>query len=234
MKKLNKFLIVVIIGLFAIVFNTTAQLVTVTSNADSGQGSLREAVSTDTTIEFAPGITSITLTSGQIGIYSSVTINGGTGTTRVAIYNGGSDSRIFWVYRSGTLTINNFILANGNFSSSGGAIGNIGTFIANNCNFNNNIAGSGGAVLSMGSSTGSQNNYNYLYHCTFEGNSVIGTLPSFSGGAIYISSNVTTPTLNSYNCLYGYNPVGKYNTNSQVGGTITAGNNLINGSTGIF
>ncbi len=58
-----------------------SNLITVTSNADSGIGSLREAISSaqpGDTIQFAPGLANqtITLTSGQLDINKNLIVDG--------------------------------------------------------------------------------------------------------------------------------------------------------------
>jgi hypothetical protein len=76
-----------------------AATLTVTSLADSGAGSLRAAVAAAAagdTITFAPGVTDIVLTSGQITIVQPITIDGpgvtvdGNHSSRVFYVNGGS------------------------------------------------------------------------------------------------------------------------------------------------
>jgi small-conductance mechanosensitive channel len=87
-------LIVATIILFA-TFSANAQQVT--SSADAGAGSLRAVIasaSSGATITFAAGVTSITLTSGEILIDKNLTINGGSGSTRVTI-SGNNNSMIF-------------------------------------------------------------------------------------------------------------------------------------------
>ena len=66
-----------------------AKIVTVTTTADSGPGSLRNAIAEASgggTITFAPSVTGIiTLTNGELAIGGNLTINGpGAGTSRSA------------------------------------------------------------------------------------------------------------------------------------------------------
>jgi hypothetical protein len=66
MKKF--YIILITIFVFANIYYLNAQNI-VTSAADAGTGSLREVIAaapSGSTITFAPGVTSITLTSGDI------------------------------------------------------------------------------------------------------------------------------------------------------------------------
>src|SRR5262249_45316251 len=75
--------------------NTCPATYTVTSNADAGAGTLREALSypCPLTITFAAGVNLITLTSGELVINKSTTITGpGAGSLTIS---GNNASRIF-------------------------------------------------------------------------------------------------------------------------------------------
>jgi uncharacterized repeat protein (TIGR01451 family) len=127
----------------------------VTSNADSGAGSLREKVADNgcDTITFA-GDTTIHLQS-TLTIDRDVTIDGaGHAVTISGDTNddGTGDVRVFEVNQKKSLTLQNLTVTKG-FAASGdgGAIYNSGTVVANNVTFSDNAAGSnGGAVLNYG------------------------------------------------------------------------------------
>ncbi|MCL2039476.1 MAG: hypothetical protein FWG85_03500 [Bacteroidetes bacterium] len=140
-----------ITAITAIIFATTFVLnaQTVTSDADSGPGSLRQVIADaadGATITFASSVTSITLTSSEIRIQKNLTINGGTGNSRVTISGNNNKLSIFNVSGSYSspnynLSINNLVISDaGNravdmsnyFSAAGG------NFTATNCEFNNN------------------------------------------------------------------------------------------------
>jgi hypothetical protein len=120
----------------------------VTTSADDGEGSLRQIVANapaGSTITFAPNVSNITLSSGEIKINKDLTIYGGIGNTRVII--SGNNSRIFNVDNH-TFNINNLLLQSGSAGSGqGGAVYVFnGILNATNCIFNNNRSGQGGAV----------------------------------------------------------------------------------------
>ena len=94
---------------------------TVTTNADSGDGSLRDAVDDANgaagadTITFAPGVGTIALTSGEIGITDELTITG------PATISGEDDSRIFSISDADEVTLSGLTLRDGN-AAAGGAV----------------------------------------------------------------------------------------------------------------
>src|SRR6266446_3031124 len=82
-----------------------ATTITVTSTADSGAGSLRDALASASdgdTIDFSVTGT-ITLTSGQLVVNNSLTISG-PGAANLAV-NGNAASRIFYISSGKTVTI---------------------------------------------------------------------------------------------------------------------------------
>jgi hypothetical protein len=140
----------------------------VTSLADSGPSTLREGIiSGDTTIVFAPGLHgTIKLTSGDLLINHSVTIDG-PGQNTLSISGNGA-SRIFDVSGSASVAINGLTITDGEATSGGGILleGTAALSISN-CTFTGNEAlgnaaggGFGGGiedsspgVLSVSSST---------------------------------------------------------------------------------
>jgi predicted outer membrane repeat protein len=137
-----------------------SNIITVTSNADSGSGSLRNAIATaqaGDTIQFASSLANqtITLTSGQIDIPKSLTIDG-TGAAGLTI-SGNDASRIFDVKATGTdFTVRDLILADAFLPNDlGGAIHTTEevTLTVENCQFNNNVSRGGGAIFVRDRST---------------------------------------------------------------------------------
>jgi hypothetical protein len=110
------------------VASSEAATLTVTSNLDSGTGSLRDTVaaaSAGDTIDFQSGLAGpITLTSGQISITQALTISG-PGASALTI-SGNNASRIFYVHPAAQVdvTISGLTLTNGSVSTGagGGAI----------------------------------------------------------------------------------------------------------------
>jgi hypothetical protein len=126
---------------------------TVANLADSGVGSLRGAVQVANlvpgadTINFAPGLTGqISLTSGQIDISSSLTINGTPGSP--IVLSGLDQSRIFNVHGNNTVTLANLNFVHGS-ATDGGAIQDVNATLnlINDQFFSNAAKNDGGAVL---------------------------------------------------------------------------------------
>lgn len=123
----------------------------VTTTADSGVGSLRQAViQTDvsSTINFSPGLDgeTITLTSGQLTLNKHVVIDASALPAGISI-NGNHTSRIFYVTNGMTVAMNSLTITNGSSgASSGGGVFNAGILVLNQCTVSSNtttIAGGG-------------------------------------------------------------------------------------------
>lgn len=168
----------------------------VTTNADSGLGSLRQTVA-----DAAPGdtigfdmslvVSPIVLSSGQVVLDRNVTIQGpGAGVLTVRSTAAlGPNSRVFRVDVGVTATIAGLTISGGSVDASGrgGGIQNLGTLTLSQATVTGNSAlglGGGishdGAVLTVASSTVS-------------GNSVATSY----GGGIYIGSSTLTTTVSN-------------------------------------
>ncbi|MBT9316822.1 choice-of-anchor Q domain-containing protein [Leptothoe spongobia] len=100
-------------------------IITVTSTADQGAGSLRNAIANakkGDTIQFAQNLSqkTIKLTSGQLSVNKSITIDGKK-APGLAI-SGNNASRVFKVEREQNVTFKNLIIANGKTKGAGGGI----------------------------------------------------------------------------------------------------------------
>jgi CSLREA domain-containing protein len=98
--------------------------VIVTSNADSGANTLREAIDTGVcaggTITFDPGVTSITLVT-ELTIAKNMTINGpGAGSLTIS---GNNVTRVFEIAATKTATISGMTITGGKVSGTAGAAG---------------------------------------------------------------------------------------------------------------
>jgi hypothetical protein len=130
---------------------------TVTSNLDSGPGSLRDILGVantngqDDTIGFAASVSSIILTSGELSLSEvgkAITLNGNGGATQI---NGNNTSRIFTVALGATATLNGLSLLDGNAGAgNGGAILNNGTTFITQSKIFDSVAGKGGGIYSTG------------------------------------------------------------------------------------
>jgi hypothetical protein len=145
---------------------TVPTVLTVTSLADSGPGTLRQEIvlanffNQGGTIVFAPALAggTISLTSvgnqaagpSALGVVSAITIQG-SGQT---ITRGAGNMRLFFVSPTGSLTLQNLTLSNGLAKGGNGANGGGGG------------AGMGGAVFSQGMLS--------LTGCTLVGNQAVG------------------------------------------------------------
>ena len=92
----------------------TPSSLTVTTSADSGPGSLRDAIAlaaSGDTIHFAKNVHVITLTGTELDISKNLDIEG-TGANHLFI-SGNNASRVFYVKSGNTLTLANLTIANG-------------------------------------------------------------------------------------------------------------------------
>jgi Tol biopolymer transport system component len=225
-------------GLLTVSFCLQASAATflVTNINDTGAGSLRQAIADANAAAGADTITfdtagvfatpqTITLTSGELLITDSVSING-PGANQLAV-NGNASSRVFHISPSTTVTISGLTIQNGlaccvfpdNF---GGGIYNEATLTVSSCTFRLNSANFGGGIHSQGS-----NAMLNVSNCTFNENSV-GT----SGGGIFNSGNSGIATVTVNNSTFSGNSAasggGLFNFN---GVTATVNNCTFSGNT---
>src|SRR5438132_5820698 len=163
----------------------------VTSNADSGPGTLREAVANVCpagTINFDPALTAsapatITLTSGELVIDKSVTITGPT--NHGLTISGNNASRVFNVNAGMNFTMSNLTIANGQ-STFGGGLYNLGNLTISNSTFTGNNAvsfpGEGGAIDTEGGTV-------KIFNITISGNQAAS-----GGGLLNCGTSQTTLT----------------------------------------
>ncbi len=225
----------------------------VTNNANSGPGSLRQAVidaCPGSTITFANSVISpISLSSGLIRIDKNITIQGpGTALTVQNTAAKGFASRVFHVvlgasvnisgltisgantygsgggiYTEGVLNLVNVTVSNNLSDSSGAGIYNLGTLTVTNSTISNNLANSNG-FTGIGAEGGG------IYTASFFGGSltVINTTISNNygnlGGGIYGPNS----TINSRNSIIAGNTVRFFSSGPDFIGTVTSqGYNLV-------
>ena len=181
----------------------------VTSSADSGAGTLRQAIadaSEGSTITFN-GVSTITLTSGQLDLNKALTIDGGTGVT-IERNTSSVGFRIFSINAVGTVSMSNLTIKNGKLSSieDGGGIYANADLELDSCVFQNNEAGDDGGAVYM--EVGKNITARY---CIVNGNS------AGWGGGIYVGSNADI-----LNCEFSNNTV------STDGGAIRSGTEAVN------
>lgn len=157
--------------------------ITVTSAADSGRGSLREAIATaaaNSTIQFASSLTgkTIVLKTGELAITKNLSIDG-SGAANLTI-SGNKVSRVFNISDRLTVTLNNLTIANGKTLGAGGGVNvrDYSKITVNNCKFNSNAGGIGGGLRIGYGGSGSVTN------SSFTGNNGTAAKSGFSSGAI--------------------------------------------------
>ena len=163
----------------------------VTTNADSGSGSLRQWISIvvpGSTIVFASNLSGgiITLTNGQLVLTNSITIDASALPGGIEI-SGNLLSRIFYVTNNAAVTMDVLTLVNGVTSGVDNGAGILivsGTLTLNQCSlFSNNSSNEGGGICA------NQSGLVTLNGCTLAGN--IAT-----GGAAAILCSFTPMVLN--------------------------------------
>ncbi len=174
-------------------------IITVTNNADSGAGSLRQAIANaqvGDTIVFAPTVTSITLNSPVVVPSNrNLTIDGGAGVT----LSGTGSGRLITVSDFNTVTLRNLTLQNGNASGTtdptdrGGAVyANFRVnLIVDNVNFLNNTARNAGSAIYLGfESNLSVNNSRFNGNQAIAGNDERGaTISTITPGIVAIRNS---------------------------------------------
>jgi len=180
---------------------------TVTNTNDSGPGSLRQAmidananapaidtITFDATV-FAT-MQTITLTTGELTVNDSVTVNG-PGASLLQI-NGNNASRIFNIFvggSQGTINITGMTLNNAATTASGGAILNYNEFLSltgvtiTNCTAS--ASSGGGGAIAHQSTSGSL----ALDNCILTGNKATGSFGD--GGAILLQGSIPITISNS-------------------------------------
>ena len=165
MKTKEKLLIVLaILGTVAGGQSAHAKTITVNSNADSGPGSLRAALTTA-----APGDTininaklTILLTSGELVVSKNLTIRG-PGANGPTI-NGNGTSRVFHILPGTTVTIDGVTITNGRASldvgaftasAGGGIYSDHARLTVSNCTVSGNTARFGAGIFSSAKDGGS-------------------------------------------------------------------------------
>ena len=160
-----------------------AATITVTTTADSGPGSLRQAIQAA-----APGDTinfsvtgAITLTSGELFITKNLIIQG-PGATSLAI-SGDDASRVVRVGPGTTVTITDITIRNG-YTYAGAGIENNGALMLINVAVrDNNSESSGGGILNYGPLN--------LTNVTISGNTASGAHPLGGGGIAHFGGAAT-------------------------------------------
>ena len=178
------------VGIVTVAGTVCPEILTVTNSADSGPGSLRQAILAASacpvhhTINFDPSAYgTITLTSGELLITSDLDILG-PGATNVAV--NGAGGSVFIVDHATNVTIAGLTITNGSVRDSrlqGGGIDNeYSVLTVSNCTITGNVAPRGGGIANYAFAGSARLT---VVNSTFNGNSasvVPASLPN--GGAI--------------------------------------------------
>ncbi|WP_459557840.1 beta strand repeat-containing protein [Lacunimicrobium album] len=204
---------------------------TVTSTADSGAGSLRDAIDQantnpgDDTITFALNLSgqTITLLTGQLTLSDTIGVTKivGLGASQLTI-SGGNTSRVLEVQSGVTAEINGLTISNGSTIGydNGAGIDNSGTLTITGSTLKENdaTAGNGGAISNAGTGILKIINSTLSGNTSGNGNGGGGAIYNFRGGIV----TITDTTLSSNNSGYGdgggiYN----YGQMTMTGSTLT-------------
>ncbi len=221
---------------------TAGNIVYVTTNADTGSGSLRAAItgaaSGVTTAVLFQGVTGTITLASPIPIAQSVAIIG-PGASALSISGGGA-TQLFTVSSGQSAVIFGLTLTRGFSNVSGGAVSNSGTLSIYSSSFTSNTAnnpgtafGFGGAIVNSGTLI--------ITGGTFTGNSAIGPASyGATGGAIdsvgdatidsstFTNNSATSNGGGTYGGAIGmtdFNTTGLVITNSQFFGNSAGGSN---------
>ncbi len=166
--------------------STNAATITVTSTADAGgtcpgaNCTLRQAITAAAagdTLNFAAGITTVTLTSAELFINKNLTISGPGAnllTVQRSTAGGTPNFRIFNIASS--VTLSGLTIANGNSGSGGAIFHTAGTVAISNATISANTATNGGGITIANTASTMT-----ISNSTISGNMAVGG----NGGGIY-------------------------------------------------
>jgi hypothetical protein len=169
----------------ALAIPTRADIITVTNTNDSGPGSLRQAlaIANDGDTINATGVSGvITLTSGELLVNHSVTVNG-AGADVLAV-DGNMASPVFHVISNGPVPISDLTIRNGRGGFGGGILINGGTVLTIiNSTVSGNAAPFGGGIYNGGELT--------IINSTLSGNAASSDGAGVYNAATLMISNST-------------------------------------------
>jgi len=157
---------------------------------DSGPGSLRQAIlnaSPGDTINFAPSVTTVNLTSGEeLVIDKNLTITG-PGANRLTVQRSTYAARIFNISSSTvTVSISGITISNGYTSDPGGGIRSAGVLTLTDCTISGNFSGTFAGFSEGGGVLNDHGNMT-ITGCTISNNSVEG----IGGGVLNENGTMT-------------------------------------------
>lgn len=203
-----------------------AATIVVNNTKENGAGSLRQALvsaSDGDTID-ATGVSgAITLTTGELLVNKSVTINGpGAGSLSV---DGNAASRVFEITSGHTVAISDLTIRNGNaLGTDGGGILNDATLTLTNCTVSGNTARFGGGAFNSGTLA--------IGNSTVSGNTAIDgdSLPGEGAGTY----NADASTLTITNSTFSGNVSADFGGASFNTGTLQISHSTLSGNSSSF
>jgi hypothetical protein len=173
--------------------DTPAATITVANGNDSGPGSLRQAIlsaASGDTITFAPSLTTVTLTSGELVIDKNLTITG-PGATRLTVQVNSSviTARVFHISSSTvTVSISGITISHGYNFFGGAGILSAGVLTLTDCAISDNFTGGfgGGGVMN-------DNGTMTITGCTIS-NNIQGVAREAAGGGVLNENGTMTIT----------------------------------------
>ena len=209
----------------AFTISAPATTIVVNNTNDNGPGSLRQALvnaNNGDTID-ATGVSGvITITSGQLLVDKSVTIDG-AGADLLTI-DGNAISRVFQIASGQTVTISDLTIRNGHAVTDGGGILNDATLTITNCTISGNTASHGGGIFNAGTLT--------IANCTVSGNAAVIGNPAAEGGGSY---NADASMLTITNSTFSGNAAADYGGASfNVGALQIANSTFSDNSSALF
>lgn len=221
-------------GLTGLAANSEAATFTVTNTNDAGAGSLRQAIldangaAGADTIVFQAGVTgTITLTTGQLALTDSVTING-PGAANLTV-SGNNASRVFYLYASAPFAaeINNLRIVDGASVTFGAGIINFSSDLTlDNVVIEGCDASAGGGALAATDLLGGQ------MDIVIRNSSLTGNTSGRDGGAVYFYTTggqfrVENSTISNNTATQDGGGIYLYHSN----GTTNVVNSTISGNT---
>ena len=214
MKPRILFLFTLLCAAVISVSSAYAATITVTSTADSGMGSLRQALADANdgdTINFDAAVSgTITLTSGELLVNDSITISGPDAD--LLAVNGNAASRVFHISSGKTVTISGLTITNGSASggtypnnSGGGIFNDHAALTVNNCALSgNSTSNKRGGILNWGALSGNAT-------LTINDSTLSGNSATYGGGGIFNDSvNLGSATLTINNSTLSGNSANQY------------------------
>lgn len=224
---------------------TAPAIFTVTTTADTGPGSLRQAITDanaatgadSVAFSLPAGPQTISLLTALATISGDLTING-TGATQLTVRRDPGAATNFRVFNTtaANTTFNNFTVSGGNVTGAGGGLNATGTVRMDGMVFTGNQSTTTGGAINIGT-----NGFLSLRNTTLSGNSTVnnggGVYFFFNGGLFMenstISGNTTSGTTNSQGGggIYFYGTASAAPPTGFVASNLVVRNSTIHGNT---